>query len=145
MARKRLDVHYCVLNTLTRRYGPTQTSDLLGVEYRYRVPPDTEFPRLISSIDLFTRFYLVGVGPTEIAVFVVRLDEDGRDLERVGRFRKVLPFDPADEVRDFVFRLARINLTGTGVYAVRVCRKAKHRWRGHVWKRLGTDYFRVVR
>ncbi len=142
---KRLDVHYGVLNTLTRRYGPNQTSDLLGVNYVVAVPPDTEFPRLISSMDLFVRFFLAGVGPTEIAVFIIRLDEDGNDFERVARYRRVLPFDPADEVRDFAFRLVRINLTGTGVYAVRVCRKAKHRWRGQRWKRLWTDYFRVVR
>jgi hypothetical protein len=145
MAGKRLDVHYCVLNTLTRRYGPNQTSDLLGVEYQYRVPPDTEFPKLVFKMDLFTRFFLAGVGPTELAIRIIRHDADSEFLHVVNDYRFVVPFDPAMRVYDHVFRLTQVRLTGTGQYTIQIGRQIRHRWRGLRWRRIGTEFFEVTR
>ena len=138
-------MHYCVLNTLTRRYGPTRTSDLLGVDYLYAVPPDTEFPKLVFKMDLFTRFFLAGVGPTELAIRIARHDIDGSVLDVVNDYRFVVPFDPAMRVYDHVFRLTNIRLTGTGPYTIRIGRQVRHRWRGLRWRTLGTEFFEVTR
>ncbi len=82
MSDKRLDVQFCVLSRTIRRYGPHPTADLLGVDYTYTVPPDTEFPREIAHLDLYARFLVAGLGPTAVAVRVVRLDDDGIIRER---------------------------------------------------------------
>ena len=142
---KRLDVHYCVQNALTRRYGPTQVSDLLGVDYHYAVPPDTEFPKEIRHMDLFTRFFLAGVGPTELAIRITRYDGEGEILEVVNDYRFLVPFVPSMRVYDHVFRLTDIRLTGTGMYSIRIGRRVRHRWKGLRWRKLGTEFFEVTR
>ena len=84
MNRRRLEVQFCVLNDITRRYGPHPTSDLLGVDYFRPVPADTEFPYTMPRLDLFVRFLVARLGPTEIAVRVRRLKDDGTNGERVA-------------------------------------------------------------
>ena len=142
---KRLDVHYCVLNALTRRYGAAQTSDLLGVNYVIAVPPDTEFPRLVSSMDLFVRFFLAGVASTKFAIRVNWLDADSRVIRLLNEFRYSVRFDPAKRVEDHVFRLHGVEVSGIGIHAVRLYRRSKHRWKGYRWRLLATDYFEVAR
>jgi hypothetical protein len=145
MSGRRLDVQVCLLNATTRRYGPHPTSDLLGVDYRMAVPPDTEFPRVVPRLDLFVRFVVAGVGPTEIEIRVIRLDDDGSVRERVSSFRHTVPFAPTERVREHSFRLANVRLTGEGLYAVRIGRRVRAGWRGVRWRTLGSDYFYVVR
>jgi hypothetical protein len=145
MAGKRLDVHYCVLNALTRRYGPTQTSDLLGVNYIVAVPPDTEFPRLLPTMDLFVRFFVSGVPSAAFAIRVYWLGPDGRPVRLLNKFRSSLHFDPAARIEDHAFRLQGIEVAGSGIHAVRLYRRAKHRWKGFRWRLLATDYFEVTR
>jgi hypothetical protein len=145
MNRRRLEVQFCVLNDITRRYGPHPTSDLLGVDYFRPVSADTEFPYTIPRLDLFVRFLVARLGPTEIAVRVRRLKDDGTNGERVAELRTVVPFDPADTVMERVFRLVNVPCTGEGRYAVRVCRHARRGWKGLRWRVLGTDYFLVQR
>jgi hypothetical protein len=120
-------------------------ADLLGVGYTYTVPPDTEFPREIPRADVYVRFLVAGLGPTEIEVRVIRLDEQGETLQRVADHKYLVPFAPTERVREHVFRLANVRLTGEGVYAVRVGRRVRHRWKGMWWRTLGIDYFSVVR
>lgn len=144
MSRRRLKVLACLLNRVTRQYGSCPTSDLLGVCYRYAVPPDTEFPHEVARLDLFVRFQPYRLGPTRVRVRIVRLDPDGSDMERVSAYSFVVPFAPTDAVRDHVFRLVSIRLPGPGVYAVRVGRRLRG-WSGPRWQTLGTDYFLVER
>lgn len=134
-----------MLNRITRRYGPEPMSDLLGVGYTYTAPPDTEFPRIIPRLDLFVRFLVAGVGPTAVQVRVYRLDPDGSLLERVNQYQFTIPFTPTDRVREHVFRLPNIRIKGTGLYAVRIGRPVRHRWKGPRWRILGTDFFYVER
>lgn len=70
MSRPRPDVQLCVLCHTARRYGPHPTWDLLGVDYTHTVPPDAEFPRYLPRLDLFVRFLVANLGPTDIAVRV---------------------------------------------------------------------------
>jgi hypothetical protein len=145
MSQKRLDVHSCLLNTLTRRYGPSRTSDLLGVNYVIAVPPDTEFPRTLPVMDFFVRFFLAGVGGVRFAVRVDWLDADGRPVRRLNEFQYRVRFDPLRRVDDHVLRMHRIEVAGVGMYSVRLYRRAKHRWKGSGWRLLATDYFEITR
>jgi hypothetical protein len=145
MNRPRLDVQVCLLSRVTRQYGPHPTSDLLGVDYTYTVPGYLEFPRRIPMTDLFVRFAVAEIGPTPIQIRVYRIDDDGSVMNRSSNFRFVVPFSPTDRVREHVFRLPNIRLPGTGLYAVKVGRVVRHRWRGLRWRTMATDYFLVER
>jgi hypothetical protein len=121
---RRIAVHHFVTNLTTRQFGPHPTSDLLGVDYVYEVPPDTEFPRALARVDLFTRFYLWSAQPCEFFVRVWWLDaprkRSGRLAGEYGPF--FVNFDPSAGVLDHVFRLVNVRLPGTGRYAVRLVR-----------------------
>lgn len=143
MARSRIDVQLCVVNKTTRQYGPDPESDLLGVNFLRSYPPDTEFPRVLKQVDVFVRFFVANAGLTRIAVRVWRLNQDGSNRERVNEFLFDVRFAPVDVFRDRVFRLLNVRLPGEGDYAVRVCRRGRHKWKGDRWLVLATDYFRV--
>jgi hypothetical protein len=145
MSRPRLDVQFCVLCHTARRYGPHPTWDLLGVDYTYAVPSDKEFPATCPHIDLFVRFLVKDLGPTDIAVRVWWLHPDGTNREHVSHHVFPVPFNPALLVREDAFRLANIHLPGEGMYTVRVCKQVRHRWKGFRWRVMGSDYFRVMR
>lgn len=145
MSRPRLDVQLCVLCHTARRYGPHPTWDLLGIDYTQKVSPDAEFPIFVPRLDLFVRFLVANVGPTGIAVRVWRLYDDGTNREKVGKLQTVVPFAPDELVREHTFRLVNVPLTGEGQYAVRMCRRIRHRWKGVRWRVLGADYFFVER
>jgi hypothetical protein len=66
--KRRIAVHDFVANLTTRQYGPHPTSDLLAVDYIHEVPPDTEFPRWLPRMDVFTRFYLTRARPVEFVI-----------------------------------------------------------------------------
>lgn len=142
---RRVDVHHFVANLTTRQYGPHPTSDLLGVDYVHEVPADTEFPRLLPRVDLFTRFYLDQAAPSE---FLVRTD--WRDAPRTrqpvrrvyGRF--VVPFQPTDVVFDHAFRLVNVWLDGPGWYDAALYRRKRTKL-GVRWGRLIETHWFVER
>jgi hypothetical protein len=142
----RLSVLNCVLSRVVRRYGPTATSDLLGVDYHQSVPADTEFPYRLGTFDLFARFLSTGGFAGRVHVTVTRLRPDGSPRERVYWKRHPLPVvpGPGPMVQDVVFRLHGIIAPGEGVYAVRIGRASGRRWDGRHRRRiLATDYFEV--
>lgn len=146
MSRPRLDVQLCAVNTTTHQYGPDPPSNnLLGVDFLRAVPPDTEFPRTLGRLDVFVRFFVAHLESTTIAVRVWHLNPDGTDRERVNEYLFEVPFQPSEIFRDRVFRLVNVRLPGEGDYAVRVCRRARHKWKRDRWRVLATDYFRVVK
>ena len=51
----RLAVQQCVVCKTIRQFGPNPTTDLLGMDYFYTVPADTEFPQP-GNLELFVRF-----------------------------------------------------------------------------------------
>ena len=141
MARPRLWVHYCVASHTTRRYGPLPEHDLLGVSYLRPLPAAAEFPQAIRTLDLFVRFFNSGIRAVTVAVRVWRLDENGRNRERVAEYLFELVFD-ADRIdHDRAFRLVNIPVPEPGLYALRVCRPT----RGGRWDIMGTEYLRVER
>lgn len=145
MSRPRLDVQFCALCRTARRYGSHPTWDLLGLDYTQQFPPDTEFPRVIPRLDLFVRFLVAGGGPAGIAVRVWWLYPNGMDRERVLHRPFSVMLDPTAPVREDVFRLVNIPVPGEGLYAVRVCRRVRHRWKGLRWRVMKSEFFQVVR
>lgn len=148
MSRRRLDVQLCVANMTTKQYGPHPTSDLLGVDYLRSYLPDTEFPRTMSRLDVFARFFFDPPNPADplaVAVRVWWLRADGRNRTLVNHFDFSVGVGPDATVHEQVFRLVNVNVPGEGVYAVRLCRPGRHRWKGRGWVARATDYYQVVR
>jgi hypothetical protein len=151
----RLDVQQCIVSTAIRQYGPNPTSDLLGVDYFYTVPADTEFPRTIK-LELFARFFGIDQSPTWVFLTVMYLSQNGSDREEVYRKRFDLPFlnQSGRVVLDRGFKLMNVLLVGEGEYAVRVLRPRRQRrqyntgskWQESAeWRILAADYFAVGR
>ena len=141
---RRIAVHHFVANLTTRQYGSHPTSDLLGVDYVHEVPADTEFPRWLPRVDLFTRFYLSGAKPTEFLIRVVwRSAPDSRQpcYRHYGPF--IVAFLPTEVVRDHAFRLVNIRLDGVGWYDVILYRRRNDRVRGRVWRKLVETHWYV--
>src|SRR5690349_9309636 len=133
---RRVTVHPFVANLTTRQSGPHPTSDLLGVDYIYEVPADTEFPRWLVRVDLFTRFYLRRARPTQFLIRVIWRDAPTSRqpcARHYGPF--AIPFQPADVVHDHAFRLVNVQLDGAGWYDVVLYRR-RHGPTGQRWKRL---------
>jgi hypothetical protein len=127
---------------LTRQYGRHPTSDLLGVDYTYEVPADTEFPRRVERIDLFTRFYLNHAGPTTFFVLVRWTDSPEDKRRRVGKYGPyTVGFRPTDLVRDHVFRIQNIQLPGVGRYAVLLVSRRPPDWKGRKYGKLTETHF----
>jgi hypothetical protein len=132
----RVAVHHFVANLTTRQYGPHPTSDLLGVDYVHSVPADTEFPRWLAKVDLFTRFYLTAAKPTE---FLIRVSWRDAPSSRQPCRRTYGPFTilfaPTDVVHDHAFRLVNVQLDGPGRYDVFLYHRRRTK-RGPRWRRL---------
>ncbi|MFO0847003.1 MAG: hypothetical protein U0871_00380 [Gemmataceae bacterium] len=143
MSRPRLLAHVVVVSADVSRWGGTTT--LIGVDYAHQLPADTEFPRTVRKLDVFTRFFVYGGGPETVRVEVWWLSPDGTDRQLVHGYNHEVPFDPTESVRDWVFRLTNVRLPGEGRYAVRVCRLVRTRARGLHWRPLRADYFQVAR
>jgi hypothetical protein len=138
-----LSVHHFVVNKVTRQHGSTTTHDLLGVDYRYRFPADTEFPGTILRLDLFARFFVSNIRSTTFKVIVKWLDIPGRQAvlaHRSPTFRVTFP--PGIEVMDQVFRLANMQLPGSGRYVFRLFLRQGNRLNRR-WLLLGTEYMSV--
>jgi hypothetical protein len=115
----RVAVHHFVVNLTTRQYGPSPTSDLLGVNYWFTVPADAEFPRWLTRVDVFTRFYVQNAKPVEFIIAVKWLDDPIKQappLRLYGPFS--VPFHRTERIRDHVFRLVNVRLNGVGKYVV---------------------------
>ena len=140
----KLWVTQCLLAEVARRYGPRRTTDLLRVEYLKMVPPDTEFLRYFSYLDLYVRFGVVGGRPARMAVRVRRMRPDGTPWDETCRFSFVVPFTPTETYREHVFRLPNVRLTGEEKYAFQLYRRARG-WRGPYWRLLAADEFYVMR
>jgi hypothetical protein len=145
MSRAKITVQHCVANATTRQYGPHPTSDLLGVDYIIGMPADCEFPRTLARIDLFVRFVVIRHGSAKLWVQVRWLDDPQRNQPPDHGYRSDFDFRPGETYRDQVFRLANIRLGGEGRYAIHLSQRRRHRWKGHVWAALATEYFFVER
>ena len=87
---RRVAVHHFVENETTRTYGVgNRTSDLLRVNYWHDVPADTEFPRSLMRMDLFTRFYLEKAKPCEFLLAGVVAGSSARNGVGNCSFRTV--------------------------------------------------------
>ena len=144
----RLRVLNCILTQVVRQYGPRTTSDLLGVDYFYTVPADTEFPRRLGPLELFVRFRGDGPFTGRMRVTVTRLHPDGSDRDRV--YWKVVSLPavttPGPFVIDVGFKLHGVVVPGEALYAVRVGRKDRRRWDGkRPWRVLAADHLDVRR
>ncbi len=139
-------VQHFILNRLSQRHGSSPAWNLLGVEYRYTVPADTEFPRVIARHDVFVRFVVRGSGSARFVLRVWWLDapEGKRRLVYVSRRHRVA-FTAASTVLDHPFRIANFDLPGEGRYAIRLYRHRKPNWQGRREEPLRTEYFTVAR
>jgi len=120
----RLRVLKCLLAQVVRQYGPRLTSDLLGVDYFYTVPADTEFPRRLGQLELFVRFWGDGPFTGRVRVTVTRLHPDGSDRDRVywREFGLSVKRGAGPFVLDQGFKLRDVVVPGEALYAVRVLR-----------------------
>jgi len=143
---QKVSVHHFIANLTTRQYGPHPTSDLLGVDYIHDVPADTEFPRTLARVDLFTRFYLNGAKPTEFFVRVLWLDSPTPKLRRIGRYGpNLVSFQPNEAVHDHVFKVVNLRLAGAGRHRVLLLRKRTANWRGKRLAIIAQTHFTVER
>ena len=144
----RLRVQHCVVNQTTRQYGTNPTSDLLGVDYIYSVPADTEFPDLIGKLELFVRFFDDKPISGNVLITVVQLDPNGFDRSMIYNkpFALAPRTKPPLEFLDRSFKLMNVRLPAEGLYAIRVsrCTKAEP-WQGKRWRVLATEYVFVQR
>lgn len=143
----RLRAQYCVLTRVTRQHGSHPTSDLLGVDYYYTVPADTEFPRRIAPLELFVRLFGTGRLTGSVRVTITRLHPDGSDRDRIyWKVFRLPTAGPGPFVLDLGFKLHNVVVPGEAVYAVRVSRRTRPRWDGARRARLlATDHVRVTR
>ena len=142
----RLTVQHCVLARVVRQYGRPRSSDLLGVNYFFTVPADTEFPHPVSPLELFVRFHAQDSRPARIRVAIARSLPDGTDGAEDHRQRFDLPFptQPALVIMDFGLKLLNVSLPGAGDYVVRVLRPVRAKWQPTAeWRTLASEYFRL--
>ncbi len=104
---------------------PTNQYSLFGVGFRFAVESRFEseptFPNPIDSLCIFARFY-GGSGTREFEIQVEWLDgpgeSEGSITEVYGPF--TVHFREGESVRDYVFSLRNVSISGTGRYAVRL-------------------------
>ncbi len=141
---RRVSVHHFVANLTTTQSGMHPTSNLLGVDYWYDVPPDTEFPRTIGRMDLFTRFYLLRAKPVEFFIRVLWLDAPERSRREIGRFGPyAVNFKFDETVHDHVFKIFNMRLLGVGRHTFRLLRKRNRSWQGSRFGKMIETHFCV--
>ena len=143
---RRVSVHHFVANATTMQSGAHPTSNLLGVDYWYDVPADTEFPRRIGRMDLFTRFYLRRTTPVAFFFWVVWRDTPTGKPRVLGRYGPELVRFRLDEtVRDHVFEVMNLQLRGTGRHQVLLLRQRPPGWQGRKFVKVAETHFMVRR
>lgn len=124
---RRVSVHHFVLTEVTKPHSPSwRVSDLFGVSHWRDVPPDTEFPRTIARMQLFTRFYLQRARPTEFWLRVAwfrRHGEEPAELDTFGPY--VVPFARDAVARDYSFNLHYVRLQGVGLHRIELLREPR--------------------
>ena len=144
----RLSVQHCVLGLSARQHGRPVTTDLLGINYFYTVPADTEFPKTVAQVEVFVRFFGEDLPPVSVQVVV------GRVLGRraIGGLlyrRRFVVSDvpqPGSVVIDRTFKLLYLRLPGEGEYAVQVHRRVRPEWGNEPsYRVLTTERFWVRR
>jgi|HubBroStandDraft_5_1064220.scaffolds.fasta_scaffold156095_2 hypothetical protein len=141
----KVTVHHFVASTVTRQYG-THTSDLLGVDYWREVPSDTEFPKTIIRMDLFTRFYLERAKATEFFVKIWWIDHPSGDPELIGSFGPFrVNFQRDQIVRDYSFHLHNVRLQGVGRHMIELQREVNRKWRRNDLATIARTHFMVER
>lgn len=141
----RVSVQHLVLNRLTRRYGQRFTSDLLGVEYVVEVPPDTEFPKSITQLDVFFRLVVKKTSSIRTRLRVRWLDPPlGKAVDVYFTPRRSVPVIP-NSVLDGGIRLSHLSLPGTGRYAIDFRYRERLGYREYRWVTLRREYFFVER
>ncbi len=142
----RLRIQHCIVNLTTRQYGVHPTSDLLGVDYYYTVPADTEFPTYPRKFELFVRFIASSRIGGSVRVTISFLNYDGSDRQIIYKKRFGVPSATAARflVVDQGFKMLNVSLPGEGTYAVRVSKQFRKPWEAKTrWILLATDYFLV--
>jgi hypothetical protein len=143
---RRVTVHHFVANTTTTQSGLHPTSNLLGVDYWHDVPADTEFPRRIGRMDLFTRFYIRKAKPVEFFVRVLWLDTPTGTPRIIGRYGpELVSFRPDETVRDHVFKVIHLQLEGTGRHRILLLRERPDAWGGKRFAVVTETHFFVRR
>lgn len=137
-----------MVNATTRQYGSHPTSDLLGVDYFYTVPADTEFPRMLGKLELFVRFFGTDLRPCRVLVTMKHMTPAGASGRLI--YKKWFPVTPVGRpgfvVIDRAYKLQTILLPGVGVYVIRVLRRVRRPWKVKLdWQRLAIEYVAVVR
>lgn len=129
----------CLETTIDPPAGVNNFYNLLRVGHTHLFGADTEFPATLPRVDMFVRF-VNGTRTSEFEIRLWWLDAPGRPqrIETYGPFRVV--FRPDEPLRDWVFRLLHLPLTGLGRYRIDL-RAVKPRRQ----KSLATEYFYVVR
>ena len=139
-------IHHFVATQTTRQYGPHPTSDLLHVDYIHDVPADTEFPRRLGQLDLFTRFYLENAGPTTFLILIDWTDSPDDRPRRAGKYGPfTVVFQPTEVVHDHAFRVQNAQLPGTGRYTIMLLRRRSPDWKGRKYVKLTETHFTVER
>lgn len=119
----RVEVQHWVRAILIQQPSARLEFNLFEVAIDYTVPADTEFPRIVTRLDMFLRVVSRRAGPTRVRIRVHHENRPGRwdlryDVERVQN-RLLLPSDRV-VFHDRPFCLAHVSLGGTGLYAVSI-------------------------
>jgi hypothetical protein len=145
---RRVSVHHFVVTEITKPQSVAwRRSDLFGVSYWVDVPQDTEFPKTLARLHLFTRFYLSRAQPTDFRVRVVWLDRvDSLDVE-IGNFGPFpVSFARTSVVHDCTFNLHNIRLEGVGRHRVELLRlRSTAFWEAAEWVVIAQTHFYVER
>jgi hypothetical protein len=144
----RLRVQHCILNAVTRQYGPGPTSDLLGVNYVRVVPADTEFPRVVPNFEVFVRFFATNLRRGRVLFTITLLEPAASRPRPVYRFRTSLPnFGGGGTVcYDRSFKFQNVSLPAEGLYCIRVLWRVRRHWdTSSGYRLLATEYFNLVR
>jgi hypothetical protein len=125
-----------VTNLLTvyqiRRNLTVPELDLFGVDLRIVVPADTEFPRTLTRLDVFSRTIIHAAGPAKLRIRVKWIDgPHPRRGHGVYAFQK----DFSEGVQDVTFPLLNLRLPGAGWYKLILSQWKAMGWRG----RAGCD------
>jgi hypothetical protein len=142
MPRARLTVRNMLMVYQIKSERTVPSLTLFGVDLRVVVPADTEFPRTLPQLDVFTRLFVRREG---VAYLRMRLQWDsGRERRReqsVYQFTR--QFAPTDSYQDATFRLPHLRLPGEGWYRLVLSQFRRPNWQGKCWVPLASDVFYV--
>jgi hypothetical protein len=144
---RRVRVHHFVLADVVRPQSQSwRATDLFGASHWLDVPADTEFPRAVARLQVFTRFYLMRAKPTEFRILVSWIDHPNGVPVAIGDFGPfTVSFARDATVRDCSFNLHNLQLQGVGRHSVELVRERKSGWNAGELVPVATTYFVVER